>query len=72
METQVSNLGEEADASNWQNKKIMEEEHLIAEIYKRPALWNFKLPLSERSLQIKKKLWEEISASMNGKIYLGI
>jgi len=68
METQVSNLREEA--SNWRNKKIMEEEHLIAEIHKRPALWNFKLPLSERSLQIKKKLWEEISASMNGKIYV--
>jgi len=60
METQVSNLGEEADASNWRNKKIMEEKHLIAEIYKRPALWNFKLPLSEQSLQIKiKNCWKK-------------
>jgi len=47
MKTQVSNLGGETDASNWRNKKIMEKEHLIAEIYKRPPLWNSKLPFSE-------------------------
>lgn len=55
------------ETSDWRNKKISEEEQLIEEVHKRPALWNFKLPLVERSLQIKKKLWEEIYASMNGK-----
>ncbi|XP_011879052.1 PREDICTED: uncharacterized protein LOC105568196 isoform X1 [Vollenhovia emeryi] len=49
----------------WHNEKHVQEEQLIDEIHKRPALWNFKLPLAERSIQIKKKLWEEVSASIN-------
>ncbi|CAL1671792.1 unnamed protein product [Lasius platythorax] len=62
--TQAQSPSEET--SDWRNKKIREEEQLIEEVSKRPALWNFKLPLVERNLQIKKKLWEEIYASMNG------
>ncbi|EFN71220.1 hypothetical protein EAG_07598, partial [Camponotus floridanus] len=41
---------------------------LIEEIHKRPPLWNFKLPLSERTMQAKKKLWEEIKTAMNNTI----
>ncbi|XP_072764588.1 uncharacterized protein [Anoplolepis gracilipes] len=59
---QVSN--QEAK-SNWRNSKILEEEQLIEEIHKRPPLWNFKLPLSERTMQAKKKLWEEIKIAIN-------
>ena len=62
--TQVPN--QEAK-SNWRNNKILEEEQL-EEIYKRPPLWNFKLPISERSIQAKKKLWEEIKVAMNGNV----
>lgn len=53
---------------NWRSTKTVQEEQLIEEIHKRPALWNFKLPLVERSLKIKKKLWEEVSTSMNCNI----
>lgn len=67
MDTQVP----QADvASNWRNHKVMEEEHLIGEVHKRPALWNFKLPLSQRSQQVKRKLWEEIAVSMNSKTFI--
>ncbi|KMQ84088.1 hypothetical protein RF55_18455 [Lasius niger] len=51
--TQAQSPSEET--SDWRNKKIREEEQLIEEGSKRPALWNFKLPLVERNLQIKKK-----------------
>lgn len=67
MVTDTTHVSQEAK-SNWQNKKLLEEEQLIDEIHKRPPLWNFKLPLTERSIQIKKRLWEEIHTSMNGRI----
>ncbi|XP_028046923.1 uncharacterized protein LOC105828309 [Monomorium pharaonis] len=54
--------------NNWRNKKVTEEERLIEEIHKRPPLWNFKLPLTERSLRIKNKLWEEVAALIDGKM----
>ncbi|XP_011858667.1 PREDICTED: uncharacterized protein LOC105556194, partial [Vollenhovia emeryi] len=59
---------QKTNASNWRNIRIIEEERLIDEICKRPPLWNFKLPLIERSLQIKKKLWEEVTEAMDGKM----
>jgi len=73
METtpsQIQSPSQETNDNDWRNKRIREEEQLIEEVYKRPALWNFKLPLIERNLQIKKKLWEEIYMSMNGKVNL--
>ncbi|KYN08481.1 hypothetical protein ALC62_00537 [Cyphomyrmex costatus] len=42
------------------------EEQLIDEVFKRPALWNFKLSVTEHSPQIKKQLWEEVYEAMNG------
>lgn len=45
------------------------EEQLIDEVFRRPGLWNFKLPLVERGPQAKKKLWEEVFAAMNGYYY---
>ncbi|TGZ51407.1 Uncharacterized protein DBV15_12432, partial [Temnothorax longispinosus] len=44
-----------------------EEESLILEVQNRPPLWNFTLPLKDRSTQIKKQLWEEVAQTFNGK-----
>lgn len=48
-------------------KSILDqEEQLILEVQKRPPLWNFTLPLKERSKTIKQKLWDEVSEEMEG------
>jgi len=57
---------------NFEAKKIAMEEQLIDEVFRRPGLWNFKLPLVERSPQVKKKLWEEVFAAMDGNIVIVI
>lgn len=44
-----------------------DEEILILEVQNRPALWNYTLPLKERSAKMKKQLWEEIAQILNGK-----
>ncbi|XP_071574844.1 uncharacterized protein [Temnothorax nylanderi] len=44
-----------------------EEESLILEVQNRPPLWNYTLPLKDRSMQIKKQLWEEVAQFFNGK-----
>ncbi|KYM98768.1 hypothetical protein ALC62_10512, partial [Cyphomyrmex costatus] len=49
-----------------ETKKMEIEEQLIDEVFKRSALWNFKLSVTERSPQIKKQLWEEVYEAMNG------
>ncbi|KAL0130269.1 hypothetical protein PUN28_002105 [Cardiocondyla obscurior] len=63
---EVINVNKEIDERDWRNSKILQEEQLIEEVRKRPALWNFKLPLSDQTLKIKKRLWEEIAVAMNG------
>lgn len=50
--------------------KQLLEEKIIEEIWQRPPLWNFKLPLAERGLRVKDKLWEEVAQSLDGKIML--
>lgn len=50
--------------------KQLLEKKLIEEIRQRPPLWNFKLPLAERGLRVKDKLWEEVAQSLDGKIIL--
>lgn len=42
---------------------------LIRNVSKRPQLYDFSLPLAERSRAITNKLWEEISNDLHGKIY---
>lgn len=56
----------EGDKENAWNSKIRLEEQLIGEIRQRPPLWNFKLPLPERGVRIKERLWEEVSIKLNG------
>ncbi|XP_032688986.1 uncharacterized protein LOC116852584 [Odontomachus brunneus] len=53
---------------DFEAKKIAIEEQLIDEVFQRPALWNFKLPLTERSQQIKKKLWKEVFVALGGTL----
>lgn len=68
METTQSNLKADfASVVDWRNKTIVEK-HLIEEVRKRPPLWNFKLPLVQRSLKIRNNLWEEVAASIDGCI----
>ncbi|XP_011170962.2 uncharacterized protein LOC105203770 isoform X2 [Solenopsis invicta] len=51
---------------DFETKKLAMEKQLIDEVFRRPSLWNFKLPLVERSPQVKKKLWEEVFEAMGG------
>jgi hypothetical protein len=53
-----------------ETKKLALEEQLIDEVFQRPGLWNFKLPLAERESQVKEKLCEEVSAAMGGNIII--
>ncbi|XP_018044052.1 PREDICTED: uncharacterized protein LOC108684302 isoform X2 [Atta colombica] len=55
---------EDAQSSAWTDK-IRLREHLIAEIRKRPPLWNFKLPLAKRRIHRRERLWEEVSIKLN-------
>ncbi|XP_018345392.1 PREDICTED: uncharacterized protein LOC108750451 isoform X1 [Trachymyrmex septentrionalis] len=55
---------EDAQNSDWTDK-IRLREHLISEIRKRPALWNFKLPLAKRKIHRRERLWEEVSIKLN-------
>ncbi|XP_018399461.1 PREDICTED: uncharacterized protein LOC108777148 [Cyphomyrmex costatus] len=53
---------------NEKQRKIFLEERLIEAIRKRPALWNFKLPIAERGIRTKEKLWMEVATVMQGLI----
>ncbi|XP_036149088.1 uncharacterized protein LOC118647755 [Monomorium pharaonis] len=45
-----------------------DEETLILEVQLREPLWNYKLPLPQRSIKIIKNLWQEVANALNGKI----
>ncbi|KYM96046.1 Chondroitin proteoglycan-2 [Cyphomyrmex costatus] len=45
-------------------RKIFVEERLIEAIRKRPPLWNFKLPVAQRGVRSKEKLWLDVIAVM--------
>ena len=42
---------------------------LIRFVYERPALYNYKLPVKERSHIYKNELWEEVAFSLGGKTF---
>jgi len=44
------------------------EKLLIAEVYKRKEIWDFKLPVSLRSRNVIASHWQHISKELNGKI----
>ncbi|XP_044590877.1 uncharacterized protein LOC123269332 [Cotesia glomerata] len=43
-------------------------ELLILEVEKRIPLWNFTIPIEERSRETVSNLWEEVSTALNGQI----
>ncbi|XP_011880505.1 PREDICTED: uncharacterized protein LOC105568995 [Vollenhovia emeryi] len=51
-------------------RKIFIEERLIEAIRRRPPLWNFKLPITERGIRSKEKLWMDVVAVMKGVVTL--
>lgn len=44
------------------------DEELISLIQQRPALYDHRLPLQERSKLKKKDLWQEVSNCLGGKL----
>lgn len=61
---------EENDASSVQGKKQIEyidEETLISLVAERPALFDFRLPLMQRTKEITRTLWQEIIDELEGK-----
>jgi hypothetical protein len=40
---------------------------LISEVQKRPPLWNYSIPLAERSSALKRRLWKEVSIALGSK-----
>lgn len=53
-------------------RKIFIEERLIEAIRRRPPLWNFRLPITERGVRSKEKLWMDVIAVMKGTIFWNI
>lgn len=62
----VQNAVNSHESMDLESQKIAMEEQLIDEVFQRPGLWNFKLPLVERSPQVKKQLWQEVFIAMDG------
>ncbi|KYN03092.1 hypothetical protein ALC62_00047 [Cyphomyrmex costatus] len=50
------------------NKQAIDED-LINAVQKRPALYDYRMPLKERSRQ-KNDLWKKVSKDLNGKIFI--
>ncbi|KYQ53895.1 hypothetical protein ALC60_07188, partial [Trachymyrmex zeteki] len=53
------------------NKEQLDE-HLIAAVKSRPALYDFRLPLKERGRKHNDALWKEISEYLKGMIYIDL
>lgn len=72
-ETEVPNE-EDFDVGNLPEnenlRKIFIEERLIEAIRRRPPLWNFKLPVVQRGVRSKEKLWLDVVTVMKGTIFL--
>ncbi|CAD6221994.1 GSCOCG00011698001-RA-CDS [Cotesia congregata] len=52
------------------SKKLNDDEVeiLLLEVQSRPPLWNFELPLVQRSKEIVTALWQEVSRALNGQL----
>ncbi|KMQ87753.1 hypothetical protein RF55_12880 [Lasius niger] len=57
-------------AKTARNKQLtdLDIELLILEVQKRTPLWDFSLPLDQRNRETVRRLWDEISAELNGKL----
>lgn len=47
----------------------IDDETLISFVYARRPLWDFRMPLTERTGLKSKKLWEEVAQSLEGNYY---
>lgn len=56
------------DVSYSTNKQMIDEE-LINAVQKRPPLYDYRMPLKERSRQ-KIDLWKKVSEDLNGKTFI--
>ncbi|XP_067203513.1 uncharacterized protein [Linepithema humile] len=45
-----------------------EEELLILSVQERRSLWDFTIPLEQQCLRLTKKLWDEVSETLGGKL----
>ena len=56
-------------AKTARNKKLtdVEVELLILEVQKRTPLWDISLPLEEKNRETVRRLWDEVSAELNGE-----
>lgn len=43
------------------------EELLILSVQERRPLWDFTIPLEQRSQRVTKKLWDEVSEALQGR-----
>ncbi|CAL1677388.1 unnamed protein product [Lasius platythorax] len=57
-------------AKTARNKQLtdLDIELLILEVQKRTPLWDFSLPLDQRNRETVRRLWDEVSAELNGKL----
>ncbi|XP_071563991.1 uncharacterized protein [Temnothorax nylanderi] len=57
-------------AKTARNKKLtdVEVELLILGVQKRTPLWDISLPLEQRNRETVRRLWDEVSAELNGKL----
>ncbi|XP_011688850.1 PREDICTED: uncharacterized protein LOC105450615 [Wasmannia auropunctata] len=74
QEAEIPNEEEDFDVTNFPEnenlRKIFIEERLIEAVRRRPPLWNFKLPVAQRGVRNKEKLWKDVVAVMKGVVTL--
>lgn len=74
QEAEIPNEEEDFDVTNFPEnenlRKIFIEERFIEAVQRRPPLWNFKLPVAQRGVRKKEKLWEDVVAVMKGVVTL--
>lgn len=59
---------EPAEASNSFYQSGDLDERLIEEVRSREPLYNFRLPLVQRSRKQAKQMWQDISTELNGNV----
>lgn len=55
-----------SEATNSFNQSSNLDERLIEEVRRREPLYNFRLPLAQRSRKQTKEMWQDISTELNG------
>nr|XP_012227094.1 PREDICTED: uncharacterized protein LOC105674954 isoform X2 [Linepithema humile]XP_012227095.1 PREDICTED: uncharacterized protein LOC105674954 isoform X2 [Linepithema humile]XP_012227096.1 PREDICTED: uncharacterized protein LOC105674954 isoform X2 [Linepithema humile]XP_012227097.1 PREDICTED: uncharacterized protein LOC105674954 isoform X2 [Linepithema humile]XP_012227098.1 PREDICTED: uncharacterized protein LOC105674954 isoform X2 [Linepithema humile] len=53
-------------------KKVVIEQQLIDEVFRRSGLWNYNLPRVKRRPQVRIKLWKEVFAALDGRFSINL